>query len=103
MAKNYLDLQKKLEETEAQLRKTIERTKTLEAQKKQLAEEAEAERLRSRGALLEKHLREPALLTNEQIDSLLAILFGSADTQEKLDGLLDAKAHAGESETKTPG
>ena len=100
MAKNYLDLQKKLEETEAQLRKTIERTKTLEAQKKQLAEEAEAERLRSRGALLEKHLREPALLTNEQIDSLLAILFGSASTQEKLNGLLSAKA--GDTEARTP-
>ena len=99
MAKNYLDLQKKLEETEAQLRKMIERTKTLESQKKQLAEAAEAERLRSRGALLEKHLREPALLTNEQIDSLLAILFGSAATQEKLDGLLSAKEIPVEAET----
>ena len=45
MAKNYLDLQKKLEQTEARLQKMAEQRKALETMKKQLAEASELERL----------------------------------------------------------
>ncbi len=94
MAKNYLDLQKKLEQTEARLQKMAEQRKALEAMKKQLAEESVLERLRSRGELLEKHLREPMLLTNEDIDTLLELLFRSDATQQRMNGMIAARKAA---------
>ena len=94
MAKNYLDLQKKLEQTEARLLKMAEQRKTLEAMKKQLAEESVLERLRSRGELLEKYLREPMVLTNEDIDTLLELLFRSDSTQQRLEEMIAARKAA---------
>ena len=94
MAKNYLDLQKKLEQTEARLQKMAEQRKALETMKKQLAEASELERLRSRGELLEKHLREPMVLTNEDIDTLLELLFRSSFTQQRLEEMIAARKAA---------
>ncbi len=91
MAKNYLDIQRKLEQTEARLLRMAEQRKALEAMKKQLAEESVLERLRSRGELLEKHLREPMLLTNEDIDTLLGLLFCSDSTQQRLEEMIAAR------------
>ncbi len=104
MAKNYLELQKKLEQTEARLQKMAEQRKTLETMKKQLAEASELERLRSRGELLEKHLREPMLLTNEDIETLLELLFRSDSTQRRINEMIAARkvatAEAGKADGK---
>ncbi len=91
MAKNYLDIQRKLEQTEARLLRMAEQRKALEAMKKQLAEESVLERLRSRGELLEKYLREPMVLTNEDIDTLLELLFRSSYTQQRLEEMIAAR------------
>ena len=43
---------------------------------------------------LEKHLREPMLLTNEDIDTLLGLLFRSSFTQQRLEEMIAARKAA---------
>ena len=90
MARNYEKTRQKLERTEAQLQKAIETRRRLESQLRELRAQEETERLCSRGAILEKYLREPLLLTNAQIDTLLELMFRSSFTQRQLDELIAA-------------
>ncbi len=90
MARSYEMTRQKLERTEAQLQKAIETRKRLESQLRELRAQEETERLCSRGAILEKYLREPLLLTNVQIDGLLERLFRSSFTQRQLDEMIAA-------------
>lgn len=84
MTGNYEKTMRKLELAEAKLQKVAEKKKDLEAEKKVLLERVETERLSSRGTILESFLKEPLILTNEDISSLLEMCFSSSLTQRKL-------------------
>ncbi len=84
-------IEEQLKRTEARLQKTKEEKKALQARKRFLAEQAEIERICSRGKILESFLREPLVLTNDDVTYLLDIMFRSSFSQMKLQELIDAK------------
>ena len=87
-------IEEQLKRTEARLQKTKEEKKILQARKKMLAEQAENERLISRGKILESFLREPLVLTNDDVTYLLDLMFRSSFSQKKLSELIEAKKPA---------
>lgn len=91
MTGNYEKTLQKLEQAEAKLLKISEKKKGLEAAKKALQDKAETERLSSRGMILESFLKEPLVLTNEDISSLLGLMFRSSFSQKRLDELISAR------------
>lgn len=84
-------IEEQLKRTEARLQKTKEEKKALQARKKLLAEQAENERLYSRGKILESFLKEPLKLTDGDISYLLEIMFRSSFSQSKLAELIAAR------------
>ncbi len=104
MAKTYLEIQKKIAWAEEKRKKAAEEKKAMELLKKELEAQEIIERQRSRGEILEKYLREPLLLTNEEIDGLLELMFRSSFSQLQLDKLIAPKkppvAKAVEAEAK---
>ena len=84
-------IEEKLKRTEAKLNKTAEAKKNLKAKMKQLAEQAENERLVSRGKILESFLKEPLVLTNDDVAHLLDLLFRSRFTQRTLSEMIEAR------------
>ena len=88
MTGNYEKTLQKLELAEEKLKKASQKKKDLEAEKKTLLERAETERLSSRGMILESCLKEPLVLKNEDITSLLGMMFRSSFSQKKLDELI---------------
>ena len=84
-------IEEKLKRTEARLNKAAEEKRTLKAKMKQLEEQAENERLVSRGKILESFLREPLVLTNGDVTYLLELLFRSSFSQGTLTKLIDAR------------
>ncbi len=84
-------IEEQLKRTEARLQKTKEEKKALQARKKLLAEQAENERLISRGKILESFLREPLVLTNDDVTYLLDIMFRNGFSQSKLAELISAR------------
>lgn len=87
-------IEEQLKRTEARLQKTKEEKKILQARKKMLAEQAENERLISRGKILESFLREPLVLTNDDVTYLLDLMFRSSFSQKKLSELIETKKPA---------
>ena len=87
-------IEEQLKRTEARLQKTKEEKKALQARKKLLAEQAENERLCSRGKILESFLREPLFLTNDDVTYLLDLMFRSSFSQKKLSELIETKKPA---------
>lgn len=87
-------IEEQLKRTEARLQKTKEEKKALQARKRFLAEQAEIERICSRGKILESFLREPLVLTNDDVTYLLDIMFRSSFSQKKLSELIEAKKSA---------
>ena len=85
MTGNYEKTLQQLEQADAKLQRAIEKKKELEARKKMLLERSEIERLCSRGTILESFLKEPLVLTNDDISSLLDLVFRSGFTQKELD------------------
>ena len=79
---------------------TKEEKKALQARKKLLAEQAENERLCSRGKILESFLREPLVLNNEDISYLLNLMFRSSFSQNKLAELIAARKSADFAQTE---
>ena len=77
-------IEEKLKRTEARLNKAAEEKKALKAKMKQLEEQAESERLVSRGIILESFLKQPLALTNDDVAHLLDLLFRSRFTQRTL-------------------
>ena len=88
MTGNYEKTLQKLEQAEAKLQKIADKKKDLEAERKSLLERAETERLSSRGLILESFLKEPLVLTNEDIKTLLGLMFRSSFSKEILDKMI---------------
>ena len=95
-------IEEQLKRTEARLQKTKEEKKALQAKKKLLAEQAENERLISRGKILESFLKEPLKLTNGDISYLLEIMFRSNFSQSKLAELIAARKPSNSVQTEEP-
>ena len=95
-------IEEQLKRTEARLQKTKEEKKALQAKKKLLAEQAENERLISRGKILESFLKEPLKLTDGDIAYLLEIMFRSNFSQSKLAELIAARKPSNTVKTGAP-
>lgn len=91
MTGNYEKTLQKLEQAEAKLQKIADKKKDLEAEMKSLLERAETERLSSRGLILESFLKEPLVLTNDDITRLLNISFCSREVKEAMAKMLREK------------
>ena len=100
MTGNYEKTLQKLEQAEAKLQKIADKKKDLEAERKSLLERAETERLSSRGLILESFLKEALVLTNEDIQTLLELMFRSSFSKETLDKMI--RKRKGEAQETVP-
>lgn len=74
-------LNQEIEKTEARLRRAQHKEKMLEHQIKTLNRKERTHRLCTRGAILERHLPHPESVTDEQVSTILNVLFHRGDIQ----------------------
>lgn len=74
-------LNQEIAKTEAKLRRAEHKEKMLEHQIKTLKRKERTHRLCTRGAMLESHLPHPESVTDEQVSTILKVLFHRSDTQ----------------------
>ena len=74
-------LNQEIEKTEARLRRAQHKEKMLEHQIKTLNRKERTHRLCTRGAMLESHLPHPESVTDEQVSTILKVLFHRGDTK----------------------
>ena len=82
-------LNKEIAKTEAKLRRAEHKEKMLEHQIKKLNRKERTHRLCTRGAMLESHLPHPESVTDEQVSTLLKILFHRSDTRQLMRKILE--------------
>lgn len=87
------------EKAERQLRNARNREKYLEHELSRLTRSERTHRLCTRGGMLENFLREPTLLTDEDVLVLLSFLFHGEAAQKKLDLLIQGRQKTDEKET----
>ena len=87
------------EKAERQLRNARHREKYLEHEMSRLTRSERTHRLCTRGGMLETFLREPTLLTDEDVMELLSFLFHGEAAQQKLDFLIEGRKKTDENET----
>ena len=73
------------------LRKAINDEKALQHQLKKLTRSERTHRLCTRAGMLEAFLREPTVLTDDDVMELLTFLFHSEAAQKKLDMLIEER------------
>lgn len=81
MSEKLERLSREIEKTEAKLRRAQHEEKILEHQIKQLTRKERTHRLCTRGAMLESHLPHPEAVTDEQVSTILKVLFHRGDTK----------------------
>ena len=81
-------LNQEIAKTEAKLRRAEHKEKMLEYQIKKLNRKERTHRLCTRGAMLESHLPHPESVTDEQVSTLLKILFHRSDTRQLMGKIL---------------
>ena len=81
-------LNREMEKTEAKLRRAQHQEKILEHQIKKLTRKERTHRLCTRGAMLESHLPHPESVTDEQVSTLLKILFRRSDIRQLMEKIL---------------
>ena len=74
-------LNQEIEKTEARLRRAQHKEKMLEHQIKTLNRKERTHRLCTRGAMLESHLPHPESVTDEQVSTILKVLFHRGATK----------------------
>ena len=84
-------LNRELEKSEKKLRKAINDEKALQHQLKKLTRSERTHRLCTRAGMLEAFLREPTVLTDDDVMELLTFLFHSEAAQKKLDMLIEER------------
>ena len=87
------------EKAERQLRNARHREKYLEHELSRLTRSERTHRLCTRGGMLETFLREPTLLTDEDVMELLSFIFHGDAAQKKLDFLIEQRRKTDENET----
>jgi hypothetical protein len=85
--------------SERKLTAAQHKEKYLLSQSKQLSRSERTHRLCTRGGMLEKFLREPSLLTDDDVMELLTFLFHGEAAQKKLDYLIENRKKLIEAET----
>lgn len=81
-------INKDIEDTENRLRRAEQEEKILQHQLKTLNRKERTHRLCTRGAMLESYLPQPEILTDEQVNLILKILFNSSNVGQILDKIL---------------
>ena len=81
-------LNQEIAKSEAKLRRAEHKEKMLEHQIKKLNRRERTHRLCTRGAMLESHLPHPESVTDEQVSTLLKILFHRSDTRQLMEKIL---------------
>lgn len=82
-------LNQEITKTEAKLRRAEHKEKMLEYQIKKLNRKERTHRLCTRGAMLESHLPHPESVTDEQVSTLLKILFHRSDIRQLMEKILE--------------
>ena len=81
MSETLEKLKQEIEKTEGKLRWAEHKEKILEHQIKTLNRKERTHRLCTRGAMLESHLPHPESVTDEQVSTILKVLFCRSDTK----------------------
>lgn len=81
-------LNQEFAKTEAKLRRAEHREKMLEHQVKTLNRKERTHRLCTRGAMLESYFPDPGAVTDEQVSTILRVLFCRSDTKRLLEQIL---------------
>lgn len=81
-------LNQEFAKTEAKLRRAEHREKMLEHQVKTLNRKERTHRLCTRGAMLESYFLDPGAVTDEQVSTILRVLFCRSDTKRLLEQIL---------------
>ena len=82
-------LNQEIAKTEAKLRRAEHKEKMLEHQIKKLNRKERTHRLCTRRAMLESHLPHPESVTDEQVSTLLKILFNRSDIRQLMEKILE--------------
>ncbi|MCI8547163.1 MAG: DUF3847 domain-containing protein [Clostridia bacterium] len=97
MNKKLEKLNQEIEKTEARLRRTQHKEKILEHQIKTLNRKERTHRLCTRGAMLENHLPHPEAVTDEQVSTILKVMFHRSDTKCLFEQVLaENQKHSGD-------
>ena len=78
-------INKDIEKTENRLRRAEREEKILQHQLKTLNRKERTHRLCTRGAMLERYLPQPEILTDEQVNFILKTLFNSSNVRQIFD------------------
>ena len=84
-------LNQQLAKGEARLRRAQHEEKILEHQMKQLTRKERTHRLCTRGAALESYLPHPELVTDEQVSTILKLLFHRSENRKIMEQVLAEK------------
>ena len=82
------EIQKKIETAQTKLHYLSDQEKILLRQEKQFDRKARTRRLIERGAILEKYLKQPLILSNDQVVEILNEAFSLTGTKEILERLI---------------
>ena len=86
---------------EAKIRQVSHEIKALEAEEKSLLRKQRNHRIFTRGGMLEAFLQEPLLLTDDQVYSLLKVIFHRPEVDRILKRMIeDARRGISEEETR---
>ena len=101
MNKEIEKLKEKKRRNEAKIRQVSHEIKALEAEEKSLLRKQRNHRIFTRGGMLEAFLQEPPLLTDDQVYSLLKVIFHRPEVDQILKQMIeDARRGIFEEETR---
>ena len=101
MNKEIEKLKAEKRRNEAKIRQVSHEIKALEAEEKSLLRKQRNHRIFTRGGMLEAFLQEPLLLTDDQVYSLLKVIFHRPEVDRILKQMIeDARQRICEEETR---
>lgn len=101
MNKEIEKLKAEKRRNEAKIRQVSHEIKALEAEEKSLLRKQRNHRIFTRGGMLEAFLQEPLLLTDDQVYSLLKVIFHRPDINQILKQMIeDARRRICEEKTR---
>ena len=89
MNKEIEKLKEAKRRNEAKIRQVSHEIKALEAEEKSLLRKQRNHRIFTRGGMLEAFLQEPLLLTDDQVYSLLKVIFHRPDVDQILKQMIE--------------
>ncbi len=102
MSKETEKLREEREKNQRKLRKALNDEKAIAHELAYLTRNERTHRLCTRGGMLETFIREPSLLTDDDVMELLTFLFHGRDAQKKLDLLIEGRRKTEENELAKP-